>query len=77
MIDASIKLDHFTIIPFEKLEKIEKQTIDNAFAFRVTRDIVADHLYLYGNEQRTIQRLTALWSIGVREPKFITNSSKK
>jgi hypothetical protein len=77
MIDATIKLDHFVRVPEAELRSIQAKVKDNAFAAHVMRDLVADYLYLYNYEAKTMQALGSMWNIKVSTPKMLTGSGKR
>jgi hypothetical protein len=50
---------------------------DNPFAFALIRDLVGDHLYLYGCDYPTMQALGAAWNIKITAPQFVLSRAKK
>jgi hypothetical protein len=77
MIDATIKLDHFSRVPETELRRLAASVKDNAFSKHVMRDMVADYLYLYDHDARTMQMLGTMWNIKVNSPKMLISTSKK
>ena len=77
MIDATIKLDHFVRVPETELRGIAADIKDNKFAAHVMRDLVADFIYLYNNDFKTMQMLGSMWNIDVSAPRMLASVSKK
>jgi len=77
VIDATIKLDHFERVPEKEFKDLEVKVVKNFFATRVIRDLVADFLYLYDVDFRTMQMLGSQWGITVSMPKYLANRLKK
>jgi hypothetical protein len=48
VIDVAIKLDHYENLPEQELRKLQSLVLKNPFTFSLIRDLVGDHLYLYG-----------------------------
>jgi hypothetical protein len=77
IIDAAIKLDHFSRVPEKELGKIEARVQKNNFAYKLMRDLIADYMYLYSVDFPAMQKLGAKWNISVSAPKFLANRLKK
>jgi hypothetical protein len=77
VIDVAIKLDHYENIPERELRQLQSLVLKNPFTFALIRDLVADHLYLYGCDYPTMQMLGSAWNIKITTPQFVLNRAKK
>jgi hypothetical protein len=77
VIDAAIRLDHFSHPPKEKLSELSQRVRKNNFAYTVIRQLVGDYLYLVDNDFKTMQSIGAEWNISVNAPKFVGSRSKR
>jgi hypothetical protein len=79
VIDATIKLDHFEQVDNVEHKRLAAKLDKNFFTYRLMRDLVADYLYLYNNNQNfsTQQMLGSTWGIAVSTPKYLANRSKR
>jgi len=77
VIDVAIKLDHYENLPEQELRKLQSLVLKNPFTFSLIRDLVADHLYLYGCDYPTMQMLGSAWNIKITTPQFVLNRAKK
>lgn len=78
VIDATIKLDHFERVDGVEHKRLATKLDKNFFTYRLMRDLVADYLYLYNNQDfSTQQMLGSTWGIAVSTPKYLTNRSKR
>jgi hypothetical protein len=77
IIDAAIKLDHFDRAPEKELKKLQGKVKNNYLASEILRDLVAEYMYLYSVDYKTMQTLGAMWNIKVSIPALISNRSKK
>jgi hypothetical protein len=77
VIDVAIKLDHYENVPEQELRKLQSLVLKNPFTFALIRDLVADHLYLYGCDFPTMQMLGSSWNIKITTPQFVLNRAKK
>jgi hypothetical protein len=76
IIDLAIKLDHFTNMPETEVMALHKELIDNPFSYSLMRNLVADHLYLYKPDRKTMQRIGAKLDIKVSNPQILDNRQK-
>jgi hypothetical protein len=77
LIDLSVKLDHFTAFPQEEVEELWEDLRKNHFSGTLVRDLVADHIYLFGLEYRTLQKVGEVLDIKVSDPRFRDPRVKK
>jgi hypothetical protein len=77
VIDVAIKLDHYENVPEQELRKLRSLVLKNPFTFSIIRNLVADHLYLYGCDYQTMQMLGSAWNIKITGPELVLNRAKK
>ena len=77
VIDVAIKLDHYDDVPERELRQVRTLVLKNRFAYLVVRDLVAEHMYLYGCDYPTLQMLGSSWNIKVTAPQFLLPRGKK
>jgi 3',5'-cyclic AMP phosphodiesterase CpdA len=77
LIDLQIKLEHFAALPDFEITRIRDKVIGNPFGYSVLRQMIADYLYLFRIDIRTLQRLGAMFSIeGVTSAEYLLTGEK-
>jgi calcineurin-like phosphoesterase family protein len=73
LIDVAIKMDHFKECPDQDLDELKRRIPNDSFAFTILRDFVADYLYLFVSDQRTLQKYGSMFQISTSSPQFKLN----
>ena len=77
LIDIVIKLDHFRESPVTELSDFAARTRKNHFVQSLTREFVANYLYLYRVDPSVRQQLGQTFKISSTAPKYLQNPSKR
>jgi hypothetical protein len=77
LIDLSVKLDHFSAFPQQEIEQLWDGLRKNHFSGTLIRDLVADHIYLFGLDYRVLQSVGQTLDIKVSDPRFHNPRLKK
>jgi hypothetical protein len=78
LIDLSIRLDHTNVVPEYQITRLRDQVVGNLFSYSLLRQLIADYLYLYRVNIRTLQRLGGMFKIeGVTSAAFLLPDEKK
>jgi predicted MPP superfamily phosphohydrolase len=77
LIDCAIKLDHFREFPDSEVHELSQYFHKNYFTFRMLRQFIIDHMYLFPVDYRTRQRIGDLLNIKVSHPLLIQNPHKR
>jgi hypothetical protein len=75
LINASIKLDHYSGFPLKDIETLKKENDSNPLGFAVLQNLVSDHLYMYEVPYDKKQQICSLLKIKMNEQLNIYNSS--
>lgn len=73
LVDLSIRLDHFRNPSERDIRDLDDVLHENPFSHNLLRQLVADYLYLYCTDMRTMQRLGSLLDINVASAAFLAN----
>jgi len=76
LIDTSIRLDHFRQFPMDDLEEAHKQLLKHPFSLDILRHLIAEHLLLFPVDRPLRQRVSAQFSISIKDPKMITGRDR-
>lgn len=71
LIELGTLLDAPSAIPFERIEKLSRQTENNVLAHRVLEAIVLRHLYLFKSSDKDKQRLCEMLGVSVERQRNI------
>jgi hypothetical protein len=77
LIDLSVRLDHFSGFPGQLTTGLARALRKNQFSFTVLRDLVANHIYLFELDYKTMQKFGQLLDIQTASPKYLTGPQKK
>jgi 3',5'-cyclic AMP phosphodiesterase CpdA len=78
LIDLQIKLEHFAKLPEFEISRIRDKVTRNPFGYSVLRQMIADYLYLYRTDIRTLQRFGAMFKIeGVTNATYLLTGDKR
>ncbi len=78
MVDLSIKLDHDPIVPLAEITQLRDRVVKNTFGYTLLRQLIADFLYLYRIDFRTLQKLGSMFKIeGTTGPAFLLPDHKR
>jgi hypothetical protein len=78
LVDLSIRLDHTNVVPEYQITRLRDQVVGNLFSYSLLRQLIADYLYLYRVNIRTLQRLGGMFKIeGVTSAAFLLPDDKK
>jgi hypothetical protein len=78
LVDLAIKLEHFSVVPNSEIDSLSDKVEGNAFSATILQRMVADFLYLYRVDFRTLNRLGAKFKIeGISKPQFLLPDEKK
>ncbi|HEX8289657.1 MAG TPA: metallophosphoesterase [Pyrinomonadaceae bacterium] len=75
-IDTSIRLDHFTPFPEEKLNELNDLVKNNKLCFTVERQMIRDHFHLHKENYKLRQRVCDKFGIQLNNEKLIGNRDK-
>jgi hypothetical protein len=78
LIDLSVRLDHTSVVPEFQIIRLRDQVVGNLFSYSLLRQLIADYLYLYRVNIRTLQRLGGMFKIeGATSAAFLLPDEKK
>jgi len=70
-IDLQVKLDHFAAVPIYDVTRLRDKVARNPFGYAILSNMIADFLYLYRTDVRTMQKLGNLFDIKSTAPEFL------
>jgi 3',5'-cyclic AMP phosphodiesterase CpdA len=78
LVDLSVRLDHTNVVPEYQITRLRDQVVGNLFSYSLLRQLIADYLYLYRVNIRTLQRLGEMFKIeGVTSAAYLLPDEKK
>jgi hypothetical protein len=78
LVDLEIKLEHFATVPEFEITRSRDKAVGNPFAYGLLRQMIADFLYLYRTDIRTLQKLGAMFTIkGTTSAEYLVGDDKK
>ncbi len=79
LIDASIKLDNYSEIPFGELKKLKKRVRNKLLPFSILRELIYYYIYMFDTTAKQKQRLCDIGEITMADTRFIdyTSTQKK
>ncbi len=78
LVDLAMKLEHTNEVPTFEITRLRDQVLGNLFSYSVLRQLVADYLYLYRVNIRTLQKLGQMFEIeGATSAAYLLPDEKK
>lgn len=75
LIDISIKLDFFSIFPFDDIKKLVKNIPKNGLQYAILQQFVLDYLYMFPTNYREKQQICQLVGISMETQRLIDQKS--
>lgn len=75
LINAGIKLDHYSGFPIQEIEELKSKNLKNPLVFSTLQNFVLDYFYMYPIAFDTKQKVCAMLNIKIQDQRFISQSS--
>ena len=75
LVDLSIHLEYYKDAPKAEMKSLENDLHENAFAYKILRDLVSEFLYLRNTDNRLAQEMGEIFDIESSKPEYQMNKA--